>query len=340
MEEKMKQVFHIHKPDEYRKAGPTDLLALLPTPGSTPLFLMKWTVEALVYGIVQHEFIHLSGPTGSAKSSLLEALYQVPENFRAVCEFLGYPVLPLRLYPVEMATYETPGELYQRRSLKDGTTFDEMSRLVQALEDAGQHADDSYPLVWLREMGRVHSSSVQGGLLDLMTRNDVLLPDGCRISGQGIAWVADSNYQAEQDSNHTLVALDDALRRRFSMNLTLDYLSAEQEMQIVYLLCSEMGIHSPDRDLVSKVVKLGQLVRHQRLEGNLQSLVPPTIYGYLAFLRMAHALPHLNVQQVAMATLLGNAGMEDRKPASSVFQEAFGLQQEMDEETVIGGNLF
>jgi len=50
--------------------------------------------------------------------------------------------------------------------------------------------------------------------------------------------------------------------------------------------------------LIHKVVQLGQAVRRHRAEGNLRSLAPPTIYGYLAFLRMATALPHLNLQQL------------------------------------------
>lgn len=232
-------IYRVDRPDEYRKAGPTDLIELLPVPASHPLFLRKCDIETLVFGITHHEFVHLSGPTGSAKSSLLEALYRVEANFRGVCEGLGFPTKPLHLYPVEMAIYEAPGELYQRRSLRDGSTFDEKSTLVTALEEAAATGGNCYPLIWLREIGRVHSSSVQGGLLNLMTKGDILLPDRSRLDGGGIAWVADSNYQAEQDSTHTLVTLDDALKRRFTIHLTLDYLSAEQEVQVVQHILSE-----------------------------------------------------------------------------------------------------
>ena len=226
-----KKIYHVNEPNEYRQAGPDDLIALLPAPGENPLFLAKWAIEILAAGIVHYEFIHLSGPTGSAKSSLLEALYLVPGNFQGICKGIEVEVRPLRLYPVEMATFEAPGELYYRRALKGDTTFDEKSRLVVALEDASKANGDAYPLIWLREMGRVHSSSVHGGLLNLMTKGDIVLPDGSRIDGRKIAWVADSNYQAGQDSDHTLVTLDDALNRRFSVNLTLDYLNPEQEFQ-------------------------------------------------------------------------------------------------------------
>ena len=338
-----KKVFNVCKPDEYRKAGPSDLIELLPVPGSHPLFLMKADLEKLVYGITHYEFVHLSGPTGTAKSSVMEALYLVPKNFQALCKALGFPKLPLKLYPIQMAIFETPGELYQRRALRNGTTLDEKSKLVEALENAGKSNNKYYPVVWLREMGRVHSSSVQGGLLDMMTKGDIILSDGSRISGQRISWVADSNYQAEQDSTHTLVTFDDALKRRFSINMTLDYLSAEQEVQVLQQILkkhSDRKIQILDDNLIEKVVQLGNAVRRHRSEGDLQSVPPPTIWGYTAFLRMAGTLPHLNLQEIATSTLLGNASMEDRKQITGVFNEVFGLQNEDFDDPTLGVNLF
>ena len=107
---------------------------------------------------------------------------------------MGFQEKPLRLFPIEMVIFETPGELFQRRALKDGTTYDEKSCLVKALHDASQLKNESYPLIWLREMGRVHSSSVQGGLLDLLVKENIILPDGNLIPVQNISWIADSNY--------------------------------------------------------------------------------------------------------------------------------------------------
>jgi MoxR-like ATPase len=336
----LRQVFRVDKPKEYQKAGPTDLIKLLPVPGGNPLFLPKSQVEILVYGIVSHEMTHLSGPTGSAKTSLIEAMQAVPENFRGICQSLGFSEKPLRVFPIEMATYEAPGELYQRRALKNGTTFDEESGLVRALTEAAKSNGQLYNLIWLREIGRVHSATVQGGLLDLMSREDIILPSGNRIDGRGIAWVADSNYQVETDATHTLVTFDDALRRRFTVNLTLDYLPAEQEMQVFQHLIAEGQFKKVEDDLIAKVVMLGQVIRRHRSEGNLLSVPPPTIYGYLALVRMAQALPHLSIQQVALATLLGNASPEDRKHVSAVFNEVFGLQAGEDDDPTKGGGLF
>jgi hypothetical protein len=80
----------------------------------------------------------------------------------------------------------------------------------------------------------------------------------------------------------------------------------------------------PREVLIEKVAELGAEIRKQRLEGNLQSITPPTLYGYLAFLRLAQALPHLDLRQIAMVTLLGNASLEDRKVASSLVSRFFG----------------
>jgi MoxR-like ATPase len=73
-----------------------------------------------------------------------------------------------------------------------------------------------------------------------MTKGDILLPDGSSLDVRGVAWIADSNYQAVQDGTHTLVTLDDALRRRFTVNLNLDYLAPEQEADILRRIYKEM----------------------------------------------------------------------------------------------------
>lgn len=338
----MGRVYHVEDESEYRKAGKNDLIRLLPISGMYPLFLPKSLLERLVYSIVDHQFVHLSGPTGTAKSSLLEALHLVPQNFRSIVSGMGLEPLSLKMYPIPMAIYETPGELYERRSIRDGSTFDEKSRLVVALEDAAASSGSSYPVIWLREMGRVNSASVQGGLLDLIVNGDVTLPDGTRIDCRNIGWVADSNYQAEQDSIHTLVPLDDALKRRFPVNLTVPYLSPEQEADVLGHIFHTEGVgRSVTGEAIVKAVRLGQAIRRQRLEGNLHSVPPPTIQGYIAFLRMSLNLPQLSVQEAALSTLLGNASSDDRKSAASVLHEVLGLCAEEGEEgDALASNLF
>lgn len=228
-----KQAVRVFNLSKISRSGNNDMVELLPLPEKPTLFMTRWILDVLVAGIVNHETIHLSGPTGSAKSSLIEALCMVPDNFTAICRNVGLKPLPVKLFPVEMAIYETPGELYVRRSLRDGNTYDEKSLLLASLETAASVKDAYYPVIWLREMGRVHSSSVLGGLLNLMTKRRVACPDGTHFDSAQVAWIADSNYQAESEATHMLVTLDDSLKSRFSINLTLDYLSPQQEVTIL-----------------------------------------------------------------------------------------------------------
>ncbi|MDY6988905.1 MAG: hypothetical protein SWQ30_12715 [Thermodesulfobacteriota bacterium] len=93
-------------------------------------------------------------------------------------------------------------------------------------------------------------------------------------------------------------------------------------------------------DLIMKTVELGNAIRRHRAQGNLQSLPPPTISGYLALLRMARKVPHLSLQEIAQATLLGNASMDDRKYVSTVLNEVFGLQTVDEDDPTMGGHLF
>ncbi len=334
------KIYPVTETHGLKLAGPGDIVELLPSPGANPLFLCKNFLDVLTYGIAHNEFIHISGPTGSAKSSVLEA-FSLPENYCSLCETNDLDNdRPIRIYPIEMATFESPAELFQRRSLKNGSTYDEPSTLVAALRQASKNKDKQQPLIWLREMGRVHSASVQGGLLNLMSKTDILLPDGSHIDGTGISWVADSNYQADTDATHTLVTLDDALKRRFSINLTLGYLPEEQEEQVLQHLLGKTEIRNEVRDLIPGIVRLGNEIREQKMEGNLQSITPPTIYGYLALLRLQQKMPYTILHDAINATLLGNASQDDSNQALVLFNRIFGLQAEMDldDDNTMGGD--
>jgi hypothetical protein len=164
------------------------------------------------------------------------------------------------------------------------------------------------------------------------------------ISGNGIAWVADSNYQAalDSDSTHTLVALDDALRRRLSLNLTLGYLTPEEEAEVLLRIAREWKpgapVQSDDQFAVGKVVQLGQAIRRRRADGELLSVPPPSISGYLGALRLSVRLPSLPLQDVVQLTMLGNAGADDLKALPGVLSEVFGLQAGDSDE--LGLNAF
>ncbi len=352
----MLKVFRIEDKREREAAGSADLLRLLPVkrwhqrhgdaggaaappvgrhgkPAPIPLtdpnsvFVAKDILQCLVDGIASYNIIHFSGPTGTAKSSCLEALFLAPKNFLGVLETIPYAhePKPVKMFPVEMAAFESTADTYSRRSIKDGTTLDEDSVLVKALLGAAQAADRYYPVVWIREMGRCNHGSIQGGLLNLIYKGIVILNDGREIDTSRISFIFDSNYSAEKDGSYNLVRLDTALNRRAQIQIKMEYPSLEQELAILEFICRDYGWSVP-AGLLEKVVKLGDLVRKAKLEGNLQSLVTPTIYGYLSMVQRVLHLPHLTWARCAQMTLLGNPQTDDLPQVSTVLQQVFGIK--------------
>ncbi|MBN1674971.1 MAG: AAA family ATPase [Kiritimatiellae bacterium] len=332
------QIYRLSNAAEYRKAGAKDLIGLAPAPQSNPVFVRKQTLEALAFGILHRKITHVSGPTGTAKTATLDALQHNPENWRDICRRLGFPERPLRMFAVQFTVFSEPGELFFRRAIRSGTTYDEESPLVAAIRAAQTNNDDCYHVIWVKEIGRAPSTAVQGGLLELLPRTGwVALPDGTRLATGHIAVLADSNYQAQEDYNHNLVQLDDALNGRFGIHITMAYLDEKEEILILKQLAKEGYSPPSNPNLIELIVQLGQKIRKQRLEGALQSVAPPTIYSYLSFLEMAAALPHHTPQELALATLLGNASMEDQNACLAIFNEVFALRERQEEDSVTAG---
>ena len=327
----------VDKASELKKAGPSDIIRLLPAPGQNPLFIQKMTVEVLVSSIAAGDKIHISGPTGSAKTSLMDALSLEPRNFAYLCEHLGLPIKPLTVYGIEMCIFDSPSELYQRRAIRSGTTYDEASPIIKCLQmivSAQASGTDAYWCIYLKEIGRCHSSSVMGGLLDLLTNGPIFLPDSTRLEVTGLSWVCDSNYQAEGDAQYVLVPLDEALRRRFSTNLTMNYLPLQVEEGIVKQLVREQDLNVAEAD-IKAVVRLGHEIRRRRALGELQSLVPPTIYGFMSCLRLKARHRSTSLMDALRCTLIGNASSEDMGAAWAVVSEVLGVGAEA--ETLAGG---
>lgn len=173
----------------------------------------------------------------------------------------------------------------------------------------------------------MQNNEVKNEILKFLERGDIQLPQGKRIDGSKIAWILDGSFREKMEAIDPESPLNDAFKRRCTINLRMDHLSSEQELLVLNQLCAEDRGKKVDNMLLEDVVHLGQVIRRNKTEGNLRSLPPPGIYGYLAFLRMAHSLPHLSLQQIAMSTLLGNAGVEDQETAMRAFNEVFGSEK-------------
>ncbi|MFZ2960947.1 MAG: hypothetical protein WA705_29050 [Candidatus Ozemobacteraceae bacterium] len=349
----MLKVFRIEDKRERDAAGSGDLLRLLPVKrnrqrhavgipvpvaennltGPIPLndpnsvFVAKDILQCLVDGVASYNIIHFSGPTGTAKSSSLEALFLVPKNFLAILETIPYPHLqqPVKMFPVEMAAFESTADTYSRRSIKEGTTLDEDSVLVKAMVEASRLGDRFYPVIWIREMGRCNHGSIQGGLLNLIYKGIVILNDGREIDTSRMAFIFDSNYSAEKDGSYNLVRLDTALNRRAQIQLKMDHPSLEHELAILEFICRDYGWSVPEA-LLEKVVKMGEMIRKSKGEGNLPSLVPPSIYGYLSMVQRVIHLPHLSWARCAQMTLLGNPQTDDLPQVAIILQQVFGIK--------------
>jgi len=330
--------FRVDDPRSYRKAGSRSIIELTGAAGNNDLYIQKRKLELLVAAIVSKENVNLSGPTGSGKTALIEALSLVPDNFIPGCRELGFPEKPLKTFPGEMTQFDTPSELYRIRALQDGNTFYEDSIIFRSIAEARSIKDTHYAVIWCRELGRCQNG-VQGALLNIISRGDILTADGRRIPSEGISFLTDNNYQAADDAVHSLCVFDDALRRRFSINITLDYLPAETEEIILRNLASREGLGADEKNLM-RLVLLGEKIRAARADGRFQSLAPPTIHGYLGALRLQALLPSYLLQDVLEHSILGNASSEDRKLFPALYHEVFGAEAVCSEEDVaIAGDL-
>ena len=172
-----------------------------------------------------------------------------------------------------------------------------------------------------------------------MTKGMARLTNDEMICGQGLAWIADSNYHTDDTSTHVLVTQDDALNRRWTVNIAFDYLSPEQEIEILKFHTQQGYIPQVEEKLIFKVVELGHAIRQQRKQGSLTSLAPPSIYGFSAFLRAAYRHPRFSIQEVAENTLLGAASSKDREEVRGLFSDVFGIRRRTDTAAAAVGDI-
>ncbi len=318
---------------EYRAAGPYDLIKLIPPEGNHSIYMHKYILELIIFGICSStktrnkKSIHMSGPTGTGKSSLIEALTEQPENFKRLCEYKNYEYKPPLVYEIEMVKFDTPGECHERTKIRDRNTVEVESEILAALRDSMEKHKEYYPIVYLMEMGRVHSASIQGGLLNIVGKPHVKSTDKAKIPTGNVCFIADSNYQAAGEGTYTLVTFDPALKRRFDINLSIPYFTEEDEVHVLYDLVCDTIDKDPDLELIRNIIKLGQMIRQYKAEGNMQSVTEPNPKGYLTCYETIRALPGIGINLAITNTMLGNAATDDVKLVDSSIQNVFYSQR-------------
>jgi hypothetical protein len=317
------KLYDIRDEDKYRAAMPFDMIKLIPAIGNHSHYKYKYALDIMTFGICHQKSIHLSGPTGAGKSSLIEAITEEPENFRLMCEYLGYEYKPTLLYEIEMVKFDTPGECHERTVIKNRDTVDVPSAIIEALLDAQQKKKDHYPIIYFMEMGRVHTASIQGGLLNIVGKPFVKAFDNQKIPTGNVCFIADSNYQAAGDATYTLVDFDEALKRRWDINLSIPHFPEENQVHMMHDLVHETLDKTPDVELIKNIVRLGQMIRQYKAEGNLVSVTEPNPKGCLTCYEMIKALPGIGINLAITNSMLGNAASDDLKLVDTSIQTVF-----------------
>lgn len=311
---------------EFKKAGSNDLIKMVPVADSHSLYMPKYILVAMTEAIVHRERCHLSGPTGSGKSALLLAL-QVPENLRLLCHYLGFEYKPLEVFDQEMADLDTAGELHKTKEIRDNNTETVLSELYQFMIKADKNKDSKFFYVHARELGRVHSSSIMSGLLEPMSTTKINIPGYGIVDGNSVGFFGDSNYQSmnSPEHQHTLVEYDSALDRRFTVKITMDYLSEEEEFAMMNDILSEQ-FGKVNKPLLEMIIRLGHVIRQYRSEGSLLSVSSPIPSVYTTAYRMANR-DFMDTEIVFQITLLGHAQNEDQKLANSIIQNVLNSRR-------------
>jgi len=317
--------FDAHDPSALSRAGDHDILKIRQRARDGALFVPKASVVSLLYAVANHDHVHLSGPTGSGKSALIDAVLADEQNYQSFTRALGLPRGPVRYRRVEMPTFESTAELFSFTRLagaaEGGGTVQMPSAIADCLLEFEDLPDDHAPVLHLSEMGRVHSEAIQGALVSLLNDGPVYLADGRKIDGRRYCVLADSNY-ADGDRHYALTPLCAALNRRFKAQISSSWLPPELELAALIDLEP-----AADRTFAQKLVALADQIRsRQTTSGELSTLPPPTIYSMRYALQMARGAPGLSVETVLRHTVLGNAGPEDRDLCAQLLAGAFGLR--------------
>ncbi len=318
--------YDITKKQEFEKADTRDLIKLLPAAaGANEIYIEKLSLIALAHGLAKQEIVHISGPTGTGKTSLINALIENPENWRLLVSHLGIPYMPLRVVTHSAVGFESPSDLFYRRAIKPdgGGTYDEPSALLSDLKKLSRKSQKKYySVVWISELLRM-PGAVQSAFVELINKRITDSKGKYIGDGNKIAWLFDSNYQAAADNNlhFELSPFDEALKARNTIMLNMDYLNIEQEIGILreYSTINKKSEIIPN-EMLYELVEMASYIRQAKNRGELAALPMPTFRQYFAFLRMA-ASTNLETEDLFEVVFFGLGNNADKTALKSVQQE-------------------
>ena len=99
--------FDAHDPSALSRAGDHDILKIRQRARDGALFVPKASVVSLLYAVANHDHVHLSGPTGSGKSALIDAVLADEQNYQSFTRALGLPRGPVRYRRGQLPTIQS-----------------------------------------------------------------------------------------------------------------------------------------------------------------------------------------------------------------------------------------
>ncbi len=334
------QIYSITKKREFEKAHNDDFIQMIAASATeTPVTIQKSKLVVATLAIISGEVLHLSGATGTGKTSFLNALLFEPRNWKYMCQNLNLPHYPIRVFSHSAVGLETPSELFYRRSINEKGTFDEMSDLLKDMKKLQRNNDKYYNVIWISEMLRM-PSNVQSAFVELINQK-VFDSKGKVIGVKKLAWLFDSNYQAAQDENFffELSQFDEAFKARNTVCLTFEYLNIFQEVGILKKLLKEQFQKDFSEILLFKVVEVSAKIREEKLKGKFPSLPMPTFRQYLGFFNLANA-NKLTEEILFDVTIFGFATKEDHTALEDIYQEIYNKYEREEEHVWETSNKF